>query len=93
MTKRRKTFTPEFKIEAVRLLKRSDRSQELSGGSYLVNLGGVFRSDKLDAIALQRHSVFAHSPHPRGRRNRDSVSAEGGPGLRLRSRARAGAAA
>ena len=28
MTKRRKTYTKEFKIEAVRLLKRSGRSQE-----------------------------------------------------------------
>jgi hypothetical protein len=54
MTKGRKTYTREFKIEAVRLLKRSDRSQELSGGSYLVNLRGLFRSDKLDALALQR---------------------------------------
>jgi hypothetical protein len=52
MTKRRKTYTREFKIEAVRLLKWSDRSQEPSGGSYLVNLGGLFRSDKLDALAL-----------------------------------------
>ncbi|MFW6116343.1 MAG: transposase [bacterium] len=28
MTKKRKTYTKEFKIEAVRLLKRSGRSQE-----------------------------------------------------------------